>query len=80
MPFFRDIVWYEYDTFNLHSVAFINSDKSRKEVEFLQAAFESYKTQLHIEHGNRWRQLEEETRKKLTEDLEKKTAEISILL
>jgi hypothetical protein len=46
-------------------------------VEFLQAAFESYKTQLHIEQGVRWRQQEEETRKKLTAELEKRTQDMS---
>ena len=44
----------------------------KKEIEYLQSAFESYKSQLHFETDERWKAKEDELRAQCEEDLDKK--------
>jgi hypothetical protein len=64
----------------LHSLHCFVSDRLTKEVEFLQGAFESYKSQLHIEMHDKWKVKEEDLRRELEEAKEAAVHELSKLL
>lgn len=49
----------------------------RREIEFLQGAFESYKTQVHLETDTKWRKREADLNQKFEEELEERMQELS---
>lgn len=53
------------------------SDRLVKEIEFLQGAFDSYKSSLHQEMDDRWKKKEEELRVQCEEQTQTAIQEMS---
>ena len=57
----------------------IFSDRQKKEIEFLQGAFESYKSSLHLEFNDRWTKKQDDLTTELEQQKNKEVYELSKL-
>ena len=58
-------------------VIFISAEKMQGEIEFLQAAFESYKSQLHLEMDEKWKKRQDDLQLQHKEDMQSKIHQLS---
>lgn len=73
---FTVVVCFVFDVLYL-VMCFMFIDKMQGEIEFLQGAFDSYKTQLHIETTDKWKKKEDDLRLKQDARIQEKIHELS---